>query len=70
MVSLVHNRRSLTCGYENTAFQAEKKIRLNSYSFSFKIGNQPVGNSNQPIGNSNQSVGNLSLKGCVGDSRL
>ncbi|MDR1268699.1 MAG: hypothetical protein LBK82_04175 [Planctomycetaceae bacterium] len=33
MVSLVHSRRSLTCGYENTAFQAEKKILLNSYHF-------------------------------------
>jgi hypothetical protein len=36
---------------------------IRNISFSFKVGNQPVGNSNQ-------SVGNLSLKGCVGDSRL
>ncbi|MDR1268492.1 MAG: hypothetical protein LBK82_03100 [Planctomycetaceae bacterium] len=32
MVSWVHSRRSLTCGYENPAFQAEKKILRNSYS--------------------------------------
>jgi hypothetical protein len=32
VVSLVHSRRSLTCGYENTALQAEKKILLNSFS--------------------------------------
>jgi hypothetical protein len=58
VVFWVHSRRSLTCGYENTAFQAEKKILLlNSYKNISDSTGLRVGN---------HKVGDLFLKGRVG----